>query len=57
MVKAWEPLTFYMPGEVRHVPWKCTEWTNRYASPALEEAGLIVKEEATMKDATAPSGE
>jgi hypothetical protein len=34
LVKLWEPLTFYAPGEDRHLPWKCTEWTNklRYTS-------------------------
>jgi hypothetical protein len=42
LVKSWEPLTFYTPGEERHVPWKCTEWTNNYALPALHEARLIV---------------
>ena len=41
LVKSWEPLTFYAPGEPRHLPWKCTEWTNEYAMPALWEAGYI----------------
>ncbi|TLD11537.1 hypothetical protein PspLS_11480 [Pyricularia sp. CBS 133598] len=44
LVKCWDPLQFYEPGEERHVPWKCTEWTNEYAIPALWEAKEIVEE-------------
>lgn len=45
LVKFWDPPTFYAPEEERHVPWKCTEWTNKYAIPALYESGLIVQAE------------
>ncbi|KAL8377724.1 hypothetical protein RB595_008423 [Gaeumannomyces hyphopodioides] len=44
LVKSWEPqVQFYAPGEARHVPWKCTEWTNDHALPALRAAGFIVE--------------
>ncbi len=43
LVKSWEPLAFYASGEERHLPWKCTEWTNNHAVPALWEAGLIIE--------------
>ncbi|KAI1383593.1 uncharacterized protein F4822DRAFT_82222 [Hypoxylon trugodes] len=42
-VKTWEPLTFYAPGEQREPLWKCTEWTEYQALPALYDAGLIVQ--------------
>ncbi|KAI0484871.1 hypothetical protein GGR56DRAFT_615927 [Xylariaceae sp. FL0804] len=64
LVKLWEPLTFYAPGEYRRPPWKCTEWTNDYAIPALREAGLLVEDEpveeasgSATDAATAASGE
>ncbi|KAF2969477.1 hypothetical protein GQX73_g4095 [Xylaria multiplex] len=41
-VKTWDPLTFYKPGENRRPLFKCTEWTEQRAIPALEEAGLIL---------------
>ncbi|KAH8173154.1 hypothetical protein LIA77_07409 [Sarocladium implicatum] len=46
LVKEWEPLTFYAPGEAQHIPWKCTEWTNDHAIPALRRAGLILEVES-----------
>ncbi|KAL1841226.1 hypothetical protein VTJ49DRAFT_7294 [Mycothermus thermophilus] len=42
--KTLHPLTFYQPGEQRRPLWKCTEWTNYKAIPALKAAGLIVTE-------------
>lgn len=42
LVKSWDPVTFYAPGEERHVPWKCTEWTTNYAIPALVNSGYIL---------------
>ncbi|KAI0382929.1 hypothetical protein F5Y04DRAFT_35392 [Hypomontagnella monticulosa] len=42
-VKSWEPLTFYSPGEQRRPLWKCTEWIEHQALPALYGAGFIVQ--------------
>ncbi|ELQ42916.1 hypothetical protein OOU_Y34scaffold00183g3 [Pyricularia oryzae Y34] len=47
LVKTWNPLAFYAPGEERQPPWKCTEWTMDHAIPALWKNGLIV--DATTK--------
>ncbi|KAL8343181.1 hypothetical protein RB601_004495 [Gaeumannomyces tritici] len=56
LVKAWEPrVVFYEPGEARHVPWKCTEWTNEHALPALWAAGFIVGGEVPAGSAAASS--
>ncbi|KAI1770155.1 hypothetical protein F4818DRAFT_434108 [Hypoxylon cercidicola] len=40
--KTWDPLTFYEPGEQRRPLFKCTEWTEQRAIPALKQAGLII---------------
>ncbi|EJT76856.1 hypothetical protein GGTG_06770 [Gaeumannomyces tritici R3-111a-1] len=56
LVKAWVPgVVFYEPGEARHVPWKCTEWTNEHALPALWAAGFIVGGEVLAGSAAASS--
>lgn len=39
--KTKTPLTFYQPGEARRPLWKCTEWTNNKAIPALKNAGYV----------------
>jgi hypothetical protein len=39
--KTLVPLTFYDPGEDRKPLFKCTEWTETMAIPALLTAGLI----------------
>lgn len=39
--KTKNPLTFYQPEEARKPLWKCTEWTNIYAIPALKKAGYV----------------
>jgi hypothetical protein len=40
---------FYKPGEEREPLWKCTEWVEWYAIPALEEHGLV---QAQVPDAS-----
>ncbi|KAK3065206.1 hypothetical protein LTS18_005992 [Coniosporium uncinatum] len=39
--KTLNPLTFYGSGEARPPLFKCTEWTEQRAIPALQSAGLI----------------
>ncbi|KAL8288115.1 hypothetical protein RB597_000278 [Gaeumannomyces tritici] len=56
LVKAWVPgVVFYEPGEARRAPWKCTEWTNEHALPALWAAGFIVGGEVPAGSAAASS--
>jgi hypothetical protein len=52
-VKSWEPLVFYQPGEPRRPLWKCTEWTEYQALPALHKANLI--QDVSAHDAASTS--
>lgn len=45
-VKTWDPLTFYAEGEDRRPLFKCTEWTEQRAIPALCDATLIRKNDS-----------
>lgn len=47
---------FYEPGEDRQPLWKCTEWVEWYAIPALRENGLIQDQTPSTPGQSSSSG-